>query len=44
MVNGTYNKLGYYDSQTDNLTWLMETEWVGGKVPQDRTIIIGLKN
>jgi len=40
MVNGTYNKLGYYDTQTDNLTWLRETEWVGGKVPQDRTIII----
>jgi gamma-aminobutyric acid type B receptor len=41
MINGQYNKVGYYDTQTDNLTWLAEARWIGGKIPQDRTIIIG---
>lgn len=43
MINGQYNKVGYYDTQTDNLTWLAEARWIGGKIPQDRTIIIGAK-
>ena len=41
MINGTYHKVGYYDTQTDNLTWLAPARWINGKVPQDRTIIIG---
>lgn len=41
MIHGQYNKVGYYDTQTDNLTWLAEARWIGGKIPQDRTIIIG---
>lgn len=40
MIHGQYNKVGYYDTQTDNLTWLAEARWIGGKIPQDRTIII----
>ncbi|XP_037960953.1 gamma-aminobutyric acid type B receptor subunit 1 [Teleopsis dalmanni] len=39
MVNGKYEKLGYYDTQLDNLTWLNMEQWIGGKVPQDRTIV-----
>ncbi|KAJ9573678.1 hypothetical protein L9F63_008948, partial [Diploptera punctata] len=39
MTNGTYIKLGYYDTQNDNLTWLNKEKWSGGKVPQDRTIV-----
>ncbi|XP_067621174.1 gamma-aminobutyric acid type B receptor subunit 1 isoform X2 [Eurosta solidaginis] len=39
MVNGRYEKLGYYDTQLDNLTWLNMEQWIGGKVPQDRTIV-----
>jgi len=41
LVNGQYNKVAYYDTQTDNLTWLTQARWIGNKVPQDRTIIIG---
>jgi hypothetical protein len=32
-------KLGYYDTQMDNLTWRNMEKWIGGKVPQDRTIV-----
>ncbi|XP_068081779.1 gamma-aminobutyric acid type B receptor subunit 1 [Anabrus simplex] len=39
MVDGVYVKLGYYDTQADNLTWLNKEHWIGGKVPQDRTIV-----
>ncbi|KNC24020.1 hypothetical protein FF38_00223 [Lucilia cuprina] len=39
MINGKYEKLGYYDTQLDNLTWLSMERWIGGKVPQDRTIV-----
>ncbi|KAL1138797.1 hypothetical protein AAG570_008859, partial [Ranatra chinensis] len=38
-INGTYVKLGYYDTQADNLTWLNRERWIGGKIPQDRTIV-----
>merc|ERR1719347_954171 len=41
-----YVVVGYYDQRTDNLTWNMDPETgkelvrgVGGKVPQDRTIV-----
>lgn len=39
MINGTYVKLGYYDTQADNLTWLNRERWSGVKVPQDRTVV-----
>ncbi|KAH8249004.1 hypothetical protein KR032_005036 [Drosophila birchii] len=39
MINGKYEKLGYYDTQLDNLSWLNTEQWIGGKVPQDRTIV-----
>lgn len=39
VINGTYHVLGYYDTQSDNLTWLNREKWIGGKVPQDRTIV-----
>jgi gamma-aminobutyric acid type B receptor len=32
MINGTYFKLGYYDTQADNLTWFNMEQWSGGKV------------
>lgn len=32
MVDGQYHKLGYYDTQADNLTWFNNEQWVGGKV------------
>jgi len=41
MINGTYHKVAYYDTQTVNLTWLSLPKWIGDKAPQDRTIIIG---
>lgn len=39
MKDGKYVKLGYYDTQSDNLSWFNEERWAGGKVPQDRTIV-----
>lgn len=39
VIDGKYVKLGYYDTQSDNLTWRNVERWIGGKVPQDRTII-----
>jgi hypothetical protein len=32
MVDGQYYKLGYYDTQADNLTWVNKEQWIGGKV------------
>lgn len=32
MINGQYRKLGYYDTQADNLTWMHLEQWNGGKV------------
>jgi gamma-aminobutyric acid type B receptor len=34
MIDGQYHKLGYYDTQADNLTWFNSEQWVGGKVSQ----------
>ncbi|KAI1308651.1 Gamma-aminobutyric acid type B receptor subunit 1 [Halotydeus destructor] len=40
MVDGKYNLLGYYDTQTDNLTWFSREQWLETeKPPPDRTII-----
>ncbi|XP_015113955.1 gamma-aminobutyric acid type B receptor subunit 1 isoform X2 [Diachasma alloeum] len=39
VIDGKYVKLGYYDTQMDNLTWKNMERWIAGKVPQDRTIV-----
>lgn len=39
VIDGKYVKLGYYDTQSDNLTWKNMERWIGAKVPQDRTIV-----
>ncbi|XP_011304400.1 gamma-aminobutyric acid type B receptor subunit 1 isoform X2 [Fopius arisanus] len=39
VIDGKYVKLGYYDTQMDNLTWKNMERWIGGKIPQDRTIV-----
>ncbi|XP_074106858.1 gamma-aminobutyric acid type B receptor subunit 1 isoform X1 [Cotesia typhae] len=39
VIDGNYVKLGYYDTQSDNLTWKNRERWIGSKVPQDRTIV-----
>lgn len=40
MIEGNYVKIGYYDTQTDNLTYFNQEKWTDGKPPQDRTIIV----
>ncbi|XP_025112675.1 gamma-aminobutyric acid type B receptor subunit 1-like [Pomacea canaliculata] len=40
MINGTYHKLGYYDSLADNFTWFGTDRWIGGKPPLDHTHVI----
>lgn len=40
MIDGRYNLLGYYDTQTDNLTWMEHERWVAGKPPPDHTVIV----
>jgi hypothetical protein len=32
MNDGQYHKLGYYDTQADNLTWFNKEQWIAGKV------------
>uniref|UniRef100_A0A182T1G1 G-protein coupled receptors family 3 profile domain-containing protein n=1 Tax=Anopheles maculatus TaxID=74869 RepID=A0A182T1G1_9DIPT len=32
MIDGQYYKLGYYDTQADNLTWFNKEKWDGEKV------------
>ncbi|CAH0385419.1 unnamed protein product [Bemisia tabaci] len=39
MIGQKYVVLGYYETTTDNLTWINKEQWIGGKVPQDRTIV-----
>ncbi|KAK0089264.1 hypothetical protein PV325_008204 [Microctonus aethiopoides] len=39
VIDGKYVKLGYYDTQMDNLTWKNMERWIGNKIPQDRTIV-----
>lgn len=29
MIKGRYHKLGYFDVQTDNLTWFNREQWIG---------------
>ncbi|XP_064650354.1 gamma-aminobutyric acid type B receptor subunit 1-like [Lineus longissimus] len=40
MVDGKYNKVGYYDYFTNNLSWLGGEKWIGGKPPPDQTAIV----
>lgn len=40
MIDGKYNTLGFYDTNTDNLTWDDAEQWVGGRPPRDRTEIV----
>lgn len=40
MRNGTYHKLGFYDSVTDDLNWHGTDQWAGGKPPPDHTRVI----
>ena len=40
MIDGKYNLLGYYDTQTDNLTWFNKEEWLGDRPPPDHTQIV----
>ncbi|XP_035222083.1 gamma-aminobutyric acid type B receptor subunit 1-like isoform X2 [Stegodyphus dumicola] len=40
MTDGNYSLLGYYDTQTDNLTWLRKEKWADDRPPPDRTIIV----
>lgn len=40
MVNGKYIPLGFYDTNTENLTWNEAEQWVGGRPPRDRTEIV----
>ncbi|EEB17707.1 class C metabotropic glutamate-like G-protein coupled receptor GPRgbb1, putative [Pediculus humanus corporis] len=39
MINGSYVKLGYYNTEADNLTWFNREKWNGNKIPQDRTVV-----
>lgn len=32
MIDGKYVKLGYFDTQSDNLTWINMAKWQGNKV------------
>lgn len=32
MIDGKYVKLGYFDTQSDNLTWITMARWQGDKV------------
>lgn len=38
MINGTYTKLGYYDTQADNLTWMNKEQWATSKVSASKII------
>ncbi|XP_070531823.1 gamma-aminobutyric acid type B receptor subunit 1-like isoform X2 [Ptychodera flava] len=37
MTNGTYHKVGFYDSRNDNLTWIKAVKWLGDGPPADQT-------
>uniref|UniRef100_A0A061QLL2 Gamma-aminobutyric acid type B receptor subunit 2 n=1 Tax=Cupiennius salei TaxID=6928 RepID=A0A061QLL2_CUPSA len=40
MIDGNYTLLGYFDTQTNNLTWFKKEKWADGRPPPDRTIIV----
>lgn len=35
MIDGKYVKLGYFDTQSDNLTWINMAKWQGNKVSEN---------
>ncbi|NP_001164698.1 GABA b receptor precursor [Saccoglossus kowalevskii] len=39
MINGTYHKVGFYGSRSDNLTWVRPVKWIGGSPPADQTLV-----
>lgn len=39
MIDGKYTKLGYYDTQADNLTWMNREQWATSKVSGRETFI-----
>lgn len=39
-IEGNYTRVGLYDIASDNLTWYGIEKWLGGKVPQDKTIVV----
>lgn len=39
MIGGQYIKLGYYDTQADNLTWLQKEKWAGNYISITRTLL-----
>ncbi|CAG7718589.1 unnamed protein product [Allacma fusca] len=39
LIDGKYLVLGYHDTEMNKLTWDNRERWIGGKVPQDRTVI-----
>jgi hypothetical protein len=45
MIDGQYYKLGYYDTQADNLTWFNNEQWVGGKVRRaEKNFLLSLRD
>ncbi|OWK49867.1 Gamma-aminobutyric acid type B receptor subunit 1 [Lonchura striata] len=40
LQDGEYQKIGYYDSTKDNLSWYNNDKWIGGSPPADYTKVI----
>ncbi|XP_041270212.1 gamma-aminobutyric acid type B receptor subunit 1, partial [Onychostruthus taczanowskii] len=40
LQGGEYQKIGYYDSTKDNLSWYNNDKWIGGSPPADYTKVI----
>ncbi|XP_053823914.1 gamma-aminobutyric acid type B receptor subunit 1 [Vidua chalybeata] len=40
LQDGEYQKIGYYDSTKDNLSWYNNDKWIGGAPPSDYTKVI----
>ncbi|XP_032831660.2 gamma-aminobutyric acid type B receptor subunit 1 isoform X2 [Petromyzon marinus] len=40
LQDGKYVKIGYYDSNNNNLSWLNTDRWIGGSPPPDRTKVV----
>lgn len=44
MIDGKYVKLGYFDTQSDNLTWINMAKWQGNKVRNTKVELSILHN
>lgn len=44
MIDGKYTKLGYYDTQADNLTWTNREQWATSKVSCGNTLLVELNS